>query len=186
MGSYGKLAGMRGLHSDRLALQPLDEAHIRAMHALCLLPDVRRYLFKDQLIPESHIAAMVDASQSCFNTLGIGFFAVEIDEPQHPNHGEFAGFCGIRRFEGGDEIELLFGMDPVVWGSGLGAEAADTVLACGFTECGLEKVIAAADTPNQRSVRVLQKLGMSFRERRVWHGLDTMFYEMTAADYACR
>ncbi|MFT7654704.1 MAG: RimJ/RimL family protein N-acetyltransferase, partial [Candidatus Azotimanducaceae bacterium] len=47
----------------------------------------------------------------------------------------------------------------------------------------LGQIIAAADTPNQRSIRVLQKLGMSFRERRQWHGLDTMFYEISSEDY---
>ena len=45
-------------------------------------------------------------------------------------------------------------------------------------------MIAATDTPNQRAVRVLQRLGMSFEERRVWRGLDTVFYAITNAEFA--
>lgn len=186
VGGYGKLERMGALQTDRLSLQPFDERHIQSMHELCVQPAVRRYLFKDQIIPVTQVEAMVSASQENFEALGAGYYAVVVDEPGHANYGEFAGFCGIRPFEDSDEVELLFGMDPAIWGRGFGREAADAVLAHGYQNCSLPRVLAAADTPNQRSVRVLQKLGMSFRERREWHGWDTMFYEMTAEDYACR
>ena len=81
-------------------------------------------------------------------------------------------------------MELLFGMQPRFWGRGFGQEAARAVLKHGFEDCGIERVLAATDTPNQRSVQVLQRLGMSFRERREWHGLDTVFYDMSATEFA--
>ena len=40
--------------------------------------------------------------------------------------------------------------------------------------------------PHPQSMRVLSKLGMSFRERRLWHGLDTVFYEINAEGFASR
>ena len=175
---------MEALQTTRLSMRPLGENHIQLMHELCVHPDVRRYLFKNQLIPVSEVEAMVAASQSCFEEMGTGFFAVYVAEEGNPNDGAFVGFCGLRHFDGGPEIELLLGMDPTIWGRGIGQEAGRAVLANGFGECGLKRVVAAADTPNQRSIRVLQKLGMSFWERRQWHGLDTMFYEVTAEDYS--
>lgn len=181
--AYGKLAAMRELQTDRLLLRPLDQTHTTAMHDLCVHPDVRRYLFKNQLIPISQVEEMVQASVRCFTELGTGFYAVEISEADHDHHGEFVGFCGLRYFDGGAEIEMVFGMNPDIWGRGYGGEAARIVLQNGFSSCGIDKVLAAADTPNQRSIKVLQKLGMSFRERREWHGLDTMFYELSAQDF---
>ena len=56
----------------------------------------------------------------------------------------------------------------------------------GFDACGMQRVIASTDTPNQRAVRVLQRLGMSFEERKVWRGLDTVFYAITADEFAER
>ncbi len=34
------------------------------------------------------------------------------------------------------------------------------------------------------SLSVLQRLGMSFVERREFHGLDTVFYSLTADEFA--
>ena len=176
---------METLKTNRLLLRPLGEGDIQTMHDLCVHPDVRRYLFKDQVLPQAQVENMIATSAAGFAARGIGFFALIINEQDHPKFGAFAGFCGIRPFADDASLELLFGVDPVLWGRGFGAEAARCVLQEAFENCGLDQVIAATDTPNQRSVRVLQKLGMSFRERREWHGLDTMFYELTAAEYAC-
>ena len=151
---------MAGLDTQRLKLQPLGAAHLEALHSLSVDPDVRRYLFKDRVIPLSQVEEMLVASDALFAEMGTGFFAVYLNLPEHPNDQDFIGFCGQRHFEGGSEIELLLGMNPDIWGRGFGAEAARAVLAHGFA-CGLQRVIAAADTPNQRSIKVLQKLGMS-------------------------
>ncbi len=188
---------MGALQTERLSLQPFDTTHIEAMHDLCIQPEVRRYLFKDQIIPRTEVEGMVSASEQSFKQCGAGFYAVIITDLGHPQEGRFAGFCGLRNFapegEGASgessgvaqQMELLFGMNPKIWGRGFGAEAARAVLAHGYQACEMSKIVAAADTPNQRSIRVLQKLGMSFRERRQWHGWDTMFYEMTAQEFAC-
>ncbi len=40
--------------------------------------------------------------------------------------------------------------------------------------------------PHPQSMRLLSKLGMSIRERRLWPGLDTVFYETNAEDFASR
>lgn len=168
----------------RLRLEPLSTAHIDDLHALSVDPDVRRYLFKDQVIPRSEVEQMVATSEDFFVQHGTGFFALVINMAGVPQHGQFAGFCGVRPFSESDETELLLGVDPAVWGRGIGVEAAHGVLAHAFAETDIRSVIAAADTPNQRSIRVLQKLGMSFRERRIWHGWDTMFYEIGVEDFA--
>ena len=163
---------------------PITADHVQEMHALSVDPDVRKYLFEDQIIPVSRVEQMVAASEDCFTSCGIGFFALYINVPNDAFDGQFAGFCGLRRFENADDMELLVGINPRVWGRGLGGEAAQAVLKSAVEDCELTHVVAAADTPNQRSVRVLQKLGMSFRERKRWHELDTVFYEMTAEDFA--
>ena len=174
---------MDALQTKRLLLRPLGESHVQSMHELCVHPDVRRYLFKDRLIPVAEVESMVATSQSCFDQMGLGFFAVFVAEEGHPSEGLFVGFCGVRYFDEGPSIELLLGMNPTIWGRGFGQEAGRAVLESGFGEHNLGQIIAAAGTPNQRSIRVLQKLGMSFRERRQWHRLDTMFYEISSEDY---
>ena len=114
-----------------------------------------------------------------FDTDGFGYFALELQD----RADELIGFCGHRRADIEGQIELLYGIHPTYWGEGLVAEAAREVLRFGFESCAFDRVIAATDTPNQQSVRVLQKLGMTFQCRREFHGLDTVFYSMTRSEF---
>ena len=180
---------MNALKTPRLKLSPLAAEHIADVHQMSIDPEVRRYLWEGQIIPLSQVEDMVRASTRCFAELGSGFYVMHIDLDGNENDGAFVGFCGHRFFERAAEeankreVELLFGMTPKFWGRGYGQEAAIAVLDHGFNQCGFERVVAATDTPNQRSVQVLQKLGMSFTERRAWRGLDTVFYALSAEEF---
>lgn len=172
------------IRTPRLCLVPLSDAHVSDMHAMSVDPEVRRYLFGGKVIDVAEVQDMVTRSTQCFERHGTGLFAMTIAVSDDQHEGAFVGFCGHRQFEDDQQMELLFGMRPQFWGSGYGQEAARAVLRHGFADCGLPAVLAATDTPNQRSVQVLQRLGMCFKERREWHGLDTVFYEITAAEFA--
>ena len=78
---------------------------------------------------------------------------------------------------------MLFAVAPSHWGRGYATEATREVLRYGFEQCGLRRVVATTDTPNQRSVRVLQRLGLFFEKRRERPGLDTVYYAMTAEEF---
>ncbi|MDH3641664.1 MAG: GNAT family N-acetyltransferase [Gammaproteobacteria bacterium] len=171
---------MPSLSTERLILRPIANSDLAALHEFWNEPDVRRYLWDDQHLSREAVGRIVAASEACFTELGSGFFAIEVAK----NPGMLVGFCGHRRFEDGDQVELLFGILPDFWGEGYVTEAAIAVLRFGFENCGIDRVVAAADTPNQRSVRVLQRLGMIFEERREFHGLDTVFYSMSESDFA--
>ena len=171
------------LETKRLWLKPLTENDLDAMHKLSIDPDVRKYLYADRIIPRQQVVQIIADSEACFQRFGTGFYGLYLKLPNHALDGQFCGFCGNRLFEGTQQMELLVGVDPATWGLGIGGEAAREVLRHCFEDCGIDEVVAAADTPNQRSVRMLQKLGMSFRERREWHGLDTMFYDINTDDF---
>lgn len=171
---------MPTLTTERLVLRPLACSDISALHDFWNDPEVRRYLWEDQIMSRDAVGEIVAESMRCFEVLGSGFFAIEASA----DPGALVGFCGHREFEDGEQIELLFGIVPEFWGEGFVTEAAMEVLRHGFESCGIDHVIAATETPNQRSVRVLQRLGMVFEERRQHHGLDTVFYSLTREEFA--
>ena len=77
--------------------------------------------------------------------------------------GGFVGECGLREIvDGGEEIELSYGLLPAVWGRGYAVEASAAVLAQGFGRLGLRIVHAIARADNARSRRVMEKLGFRF------------------------
>ena len=171
---------MPTIHTDRLILRPIAASDVDALHAFWTDPAVRKYLWDNEIISRETVIEIIDASERCFAEIGAGLFAVELaDAP-----GELVGFCGLRRMDGGDEIELLYGILPKHWGEGLVSEAARAVLQHGFEACGLPRILGATDTPNQRFVRVMQRLGMVFQERREYKGLDTVFYSISPTDFA--
>ena len=181
---------VRVLTTDRLSLRPAAASDQEDLLRLWTDPDVRRYLWDNRIIDLDTVEAICAASATLFAQRGIGLFVLEhLVKP-----GQLVGFCGLRKMQvadGGmpgslsaaDNIELLYGMFPKFWGSGIVTEAAREVLRYGFEECDLHSVVAATDTPNQRSVRVMQRLGMVFETRCEWHGLDTVFYVMRRDDY---
>ena len=171
---------MHELETERLRLVPLAEADLDALHLLWTDPDVRRYLWDDVLISREQASEIIRTSVSNFAECGFGFWAMfprEFDS-------DAIGFCGFRQFEETGEPELLYGVLPRYWGKGLVTEAAHAVVRYGFDVRGFKRIIAATDTPNQSSVRVMQRLGMVFERRRLFHGLDTVFYELTPEGYA--
>lgn len=168
------------LNTGRMRLRPISSDDVDALHALWTDRDVRRYLWDDRIIPRETVEQIVAQSLATFESDGFGFFALEMQDQS----GELIGFCGHRRAEDVQgQVELLYGIHPTYWGEGLVAEAAREVLRFGFESCDFDRVIAATDTPNQQSVRVLQKLGMTFECRREFHGLDTVFYSMTRSEF---
>jgi len=182
----GRTAVTEELETARLRLTPFAPEHVERLHALWTDPDVRRYLWDDQVIPRAKAARIVDESLWTFREHGFGLWALfpqEVaDAPAPPDR--LLGFCGFRPFEGGAQPELLYGILPEFWGEGLVTEACHAVVRDGFGRCGFRRIIAATDTPNQSSVQVMQRIGMVFEDRREYHGLDTVFYALSPEDYS--
>jgi ribosomal-protein-alanine N-acetyltransferase len=166
------------LTTQRLRVRPISREDVDALHELWTIPAVRRYLWDDRVLARETVEEIVARSCESFAERGFGYFALEFRD-----RAGLVGFCGHRVSEDADDIELLYGIHPRYWGEGLVAEAASAVLSYGFATCGMDRVVAATDTPNQQAVRVLQKLGMVFEERREFHGLDTVFYSMSRSDF---
>ena len=185
---------MYDLDTERLRLTPFNMAHLDALHALWTDPDVRRYLWDGEVISRERAAEVITDSERNFAERGYGFWAMmlrgEFDAEAGAGDGaeasELVGFCGYRVFEDSGEPELLYGVLPRYWGKGLVSEAGHAVIRDGFERNGFTRIIAATDTPNQSSVQVMRRLGMVFLRRGEFHGLDTVFYELTPEDYAAQ
>jgi NAD-dependent deacetylase len=167
------------LDTSRLRLEPVLPRDTEAMHAVWVDPDVRRFLWDDQVITVETAAEVTRASARDFERHRFGLWSVRT---RHVGH--LAGFCGLRTGGVGPEPELLFGLLPSFWRQGLAREAARAVLVRAFDALGLERVIAATDVPNVRSAKTLVSLGMRLERRARHQGLDTLFYVLTPPELA--
>lgn len=74
--------------------------------------------------------------------------------------GELIGTAGFWRWNKPHRnAEIGYDLRPAWWGRGLMPEAVRAILRFGFDEMDLHRVEANVDTENQRSVRVLERLG---------------------------
>ena len=143
------------IDTPRLRLRPCREEDLPALHAIWTEPEVRRYLWDGEVIPHERAMEILAKSQESFRTHGFGLWsAFVVGEPG------LAGFAGLRVVGGTEEVEILYGLHPRVWGLGLATEAADALIARAFA-CGwTRRIWARADVPNEASVAVMKRLGM--------------------------
>jgi ribosomal-protein-alanine N-acetyltransferase len=164
------------IETERLRLRPLRAADRNDLHHLFTDPDVRRYLWDDQVLPIEQTWAVVSESLRRFGTDGSGLWAVS-----RSGRSPVAGFGGYWPFPAG--LEILFGLAPVHWGRGLATELVRTLLRYGFEELGLDRVDGSSDAPNVASLRVMQKAGMHEVERSEKGGRETVRYSLSREEF---
>lgn len=169
------------LRSARLLLSPCELADVPALHALWTDAQVRRWLWDDVVIPEAAARDVVRESLASFAERGFGQWALRDGEP-----GELFGAVGLRAFDEGREIELLYALHPSRWGAGLAAEAAAAVLDHAFRRLALPRIAARADAPNRASLRLLERLGMRCEGERPVQGRPTVHYAMEREAFLAR
>lgn len=165
------------LETGRLRLRPFALDDLDALHAQWTEPGVRRYLWDDEIIPRETAEAVIRSSLDSFAAHGYGFWVLQLKEADG-----IIGFCGFRASEEATDepgtIELLYGLSERWWGRAMAVEAAQAVVQYGFERCGFKRILAITDAPNAASVRVMEKLGMIFVKRCLYHDLDSIFYEL--------
>ncbi len=159
------------VHTDRLVLIPISQEDTVFLQEHWSDPQVRRYLWDDRIVTSEQVQEIVSASEREFRDIGCGYWII-----RHRLHDQPVGFAGLRRFGDGNETELLYGIQPAHQGHGFATEAARAVLKWGFEECDLRRIYAGTDPPNTDSIRVIERLGMTFQGERVIDGVPAVYY----------
>jgi len=81
----------------------------------------------------------------------------------------FLGYCGIRplTIEKVEEIEMGWHTRRHCWGRGIATEAALACRDLAFTRFGIERLVATIDPTHTASLRVADKIGMSWERQAV-------------------
>ena len=125
-------------------LRPLEPTDADALHAVFTEPGVRQYLFDDTLLTRAETQAHVAAA------LTHHAWVVELD-------GQVAGFASLRPV--GQDRELMIAISERCWGRGVAFDAARAAMRHGFEVLKLDRILAGVDLPNQRSHRLMARLG---------------------------
>jgi ribosomal-protein-alanine N-acetyltransferase len=89
--------------------------------------------------------------------LGFGLWLVQRRQDDVP-----IGLCGLIKRDALEHVDLGFALLPQYRGYGYAHECAAATLSYGASACGLSKVLAIVSPGNERSDRLLEKLGFVF------------------------
>ena len=147
------------LETPRLALRHLVPEDLDALFALYGDPEMRRY-FPDGMRTRDETKQELEwflQGHPKYPELGL-WATVE------RSSGNFLGRCGLLPWEIDfkHEVELAFLIDKSRWGEGLATEAAAAIVGYATSVLHLQRLICLITPGNSASVRVAQKVGMSF------------------------
>ena len=144
--------------SERLGFRLWEDKDITPFTQINLDEDVMEFFPKTQA-PEVTLN-FIERTRKHFEAHGFGWYAIDILETK-----QFIGFLGLTTctfeadFTPCYEIGWRFGKE--FWGRGYATEGALRCLEYGFEVLGFEEVYSFTATLNNRSERVMQKIGMT-------------------------
>ncbi|WP_378318780.1 GNAT family N-acetyltransferase [Aquimarina celericrescens] len=145
------------IETERLLLREITLDDKEELFKLYSDPEVQKYTGEPVVESIEEIEKAIQTRISNYKKYGFGRWATILKNGMH-----FVGWAGLEYLPEFDEIDLGYRFLPEYWGSGIATEAADAILAYGFYQLQLKKIIAIAMTENNASIRVMQKIGMEF------------------------
>jgi ribosomal-protein-alanine N-acetyltransferase len=158
------------IETQRLALRRWTYADRDAFRTMVADPDLMRHLHDG--VPLTSAQAD-DALHETIDRYADGFGDWAIVRRED---GLILGESGLTRVPEHDGIEIGYMIAPRYWGQGYATEAAAAVMRYGFDHIKLDRLIALTRPDNERSIRVLEKLGMRLEGRRVHRGHEMLKY----------
>ncbi len=105
------------------------------------------------------VALLIARLEAGFERDGYGFWAVELRADR-----TLAGFVGLSPVPAdiplAPAVEIGWRLARPQWGRGIAREAAAAALAHGFGPLGLDEILAYTSAANDRSRRLMERLGM--------------------------
>ena len=130
-----------------------DAANI---HELMCKPKVYRYL-ADNLKPSFHVITdWLEKSAIDFDRFGVGLWVL------NQNDERVSGCVSLAVDEPTRSAELIYLLDPALWGQGLATRMGWTAITLALQNDAIDRIIAGADIPNVASIAVMQRLGMLY------------------------
>ena len=147
------------LLTPRLRLEPISASHAPGMIAMHADAEVLRYIGDGKPYPPEATRRMTAGMARRWELDGFGWFALlrRLDKA-------FVGAAAVQPMEliAGAPMEIAWRLSRKHWGRGYATEAAREIVRFTFEDLDKDAAYAVARPANLASLRVMEKLGMSF------------------------
>lgn len=158
--------------TERLQLRPLADGDVEALVELDGFAEIQAAV---DPFAEHIPADLVARSEYERRLVGRAGFYGAVDRAS----GRLVGWFQLEDAHGhGSELELGYRLRPDVWGRGFATEGARALVASALTRDGLLRVYAHALVANPGSIRVMEKVGLTYTGPWEYRGLPGAEYEV--------
>jgi RimJ/RimL family protein N-acetyltransferase len=172
------------IETSRLRLEPWQSDDWRALHAIAREPEVMRYITDGAPWNETQTQEFVARQLRHFSERNYCLWKLIVkNSGDVESGGTVDGLCGIQPLTETNEIEIGYWLAQRHWGHGLATEAARAAARDAFERVGLDRLVAVARKENAPSLRIMEKIGMTFERDHIHRGIPVVLYSMTKSHW---
>lgn len=146
------------IETDRLILRKIVKSDSADIYEYCKRYEVSRFLLWSPHRDEEYTRRYVAYLQTRYRFGSFYDWGIELKR-----NGKMIGTCGFTSFNtDNNSAEIGYVLNNEYWGQGIAAEAASKVIEFGFDALRLNRIEAKYMVGNERSRKVMEKIGMSF------------------------
>lgn len=148
----------RILETERLVLRRMAEGDAAFILELLNEPAfIQNIADKGVRTLDDARAYIANGPVASYARFGFGLYVVELKASAEP-----IGICGLIKREELEDVDIGFALLTRHTAQGYGFEAASATLAYGMRELGLKRVVGITAPDNQKSIRLLERIGLRF------------------------
>ncbi len=157
-------------HQSLRAFTPADAP---VLHRILNEVDILKYYPNPSAPDLERVERFIQRQLAHWEQYGYGWWAVV-------PHGqdEMIGWNGLQFLPETGETEVGYLLSTAFWGRGLATDGARAALEWGFANFPLDEIVGLVHPENIASQRVLEKSGLTFRERANYFGMDVFRYTL--------
>jgi RimJ/RimL family protein N-acetyltransferase len=160
------------IETERLFLREITTNDAESAYLLNLDPEVIKYT-GDKSFDSVKDARHFLANYGHYKKHGFGRWGVinKLDN-------EFLGWCGLKYSVDKDEHDIGFRFFKKYWDRGYATESAKACIDFGFNKLNMTSIVGRAMRENTASIRVLEKIGLTFYKSFDFDGQDGVIYKI--------
>ena len=160
------------LETERLFLREITVNDAETAYLLNLDTDVIKYT-GDKSFDSIESARQFLISYDHYKKYGFGRWAVIRKQDR-----EFLGWCGLKYSVDTDEHDIGFRFFKQYWDKGFATESARACINLGFNKFNMTTIVGRAMTENVASIRVLEKIGLTYYKTFDFDGKEGVVYKI--------
>lgn len=167
------MEGQINLETERTILRNLTTEDAEEFYKLNLDREVVKYT-GDNSFETLESSRTFLANYDQYKKYGVGRLAVIGKQTR-----EFIGWCGLKYSIEKDEYDIGFRFFRKHWNKGFATETAQKCIEYGFQVLNIQCIVGRSMSENISSIKVLEKLGMTFKEKFDFDGHEGVIYHLT-------